>query len=182
MSRWNLSRCNLYLYEEMSNVKSAALSCWWERKRFTLHFSHSLKRLAFYVISFSTWQRSDRDRWHFKSRWYICCARILNSLHIIWVCSNSTALNLCCSSCGTVFQVGCFSPPPLKQRFKILSAIITFVLHAEKRIFRRLLSTQWFMEYWMAFSSAEGCFSDLNFLTLSFKIFYEHFNNDYNFL
>lgn len=74
-----------------------ALSRWWERKCFSLHFSHSLKILALYVISFvvtffflvhltmsrSVWvsrilcQRSSTDRCHAKSRWFLFCAWLL---------------------------------------------------------------------------------------------------------
>lgn len=153
------------------------------KKMLSLHFTRCLKKLAscdfiFWGItllpycSFSTWQcpgvfwvfstlcqRSNRDRWHSKSTWSICCAWILNSLCRIWVCSNSTALNLCHSSCGTVFWLGCFSSPPLKQCFKILLAIVPFVLHAGRRIFRGLLTTHCFMEHWMVFSLPEGYFS-----------------------
>lgn len=110
----------------------------------------NLPYLVWYI-----WQRS-----HFKNRWSICCVWIPHSLHRMWVCSSGTALNLS-YSCGGVFWLGRISPPHLNQCFTILWAIILILLHARRRIFRRLKppAPYLFMQYWVAFSLTEVCCS-----------------------
>lgn len=135
MNQWSLKKM------EKNYVKSAALSCWWKRKCASLHFAFSLNMLALYVISFvgalpfflTVPSPPNNDQKclslhylvsKFQQRQMTFQKQMIHLLRMHpeqltqnMVLFSCTALNPCCSSCGTLVRLGCFSPSPLKTTF-----------------------------------------------------------------